>query len=75
MEFGKQAIKSAKKSDRAIDREMNAALFYLRVAQCGISIAECENLSIGFINDIFIEKKNDEYEYPELATQADIDAL
>jgi len=27
------------------------------------------------VNDMFIELKNDDYEYPVLATQADIDAL
>ena len=47
----------------------------LRCVQCGISIADLELLSIGMVNDMFIELKNDDYEYPVLATQADIDAL
>ena len=47
----------------------------LRCAQCGISISDLELLSIGMINDMFIEMKNDEYEYPVLATQEDIDKL
>ena len=50
-------------------------MFYLRALQCGVSIADCEYLSIGMINDMFIELGNDEYEYPTLATQADIDRL
>lgn len=54
---------------------MNTALFYLRCVQCGVSIADTENLSIGLVNDMFIESKNDEYEYPYRATQDDIDAL
>lgn len=47
----------------------------LRCVQCGISISDLELLSIGMINDMFIEIKNDEYEYPVIATQEDIDAL
>lgn len=47
----------------------------LRCAQCGISISELELLSIGMVNDMFIELKNDDYEYPVLATQEDIDRL
>ncbi|HIR00525.1 MAG TPA: hypothetical protein IAB23_12750 [Candidatus Scybalocola faecavium] len=47
----------------------------LRCIQCGIAISDLELLSIGMVNDMFIELKNDDYEYPVLATQADIDAL
>lgn len=47
----------------------------LRCVQCGISISDLELLSIGMVNDMFIEMKNDEYEYPVIATQADIDRL
>ena len=53
----------------------NTALFMLRCAQCGISISDLGLLSIGMINDMFIEMKNDEYDYPKIATQEDIDAL
>lgn len=47
----------------------------LRCVQCGISISDLDLLSIGMVNDMFIELKNDDFEYPVLATQADIDAL
>lgn len=47
----------------------------LRCCQCGISISDLELLSIGLVNDMFIEMKNDDYEYPVLATQEDIDKL
>ena len=50
-------------------------MFMLRCAQCGISISDLDLLSIGMINDMFIEMKNDEYDYQKIATQADIDAL
>ena len=64
-----------KKRDREIDREVNSALFMLRCVQCGISISELELLTIGLVNDMFIELKNDSYEYPAIGNQADIDAL
>lgn len=64
-----------KKGDREIDREVNTALFMLRCVQCGISISELELLTIGLVNDMFIELKNDSYEYPAIGNQADIDAL
>lgn len=50
-------------------------MFMLRCVQCGISISDLELLSIGMVNDMFIEMKNDEYEYPVVATQEDIDRL
>ena len=74
MEFGKQTNVCSKKRDREIDREVNTALFTLRCVQCGISISDLELLSIGMVNDMFIEMKNDEYD-PVIATQEDIDRL
>lgn len=47
----------------------------LRCVQCGISIRDLELLSIGMVNDMFVEMKNDEYDYPVMATQEDIDRL
>lgn len=58
-----------------IDRQVNTALFLLRAVQCGISVSDLECLTIGMINDMFIEMKNDEYDYPLIATQEDIDNL
>jgi hypothetical protein len=58
-----------------VDREINTALFILRATQCGISVSDLELLSIGMVNDIFTEMKNDEYDYPYKATQEDIDRL
>ena len=54
---------------------MNTALFMLRCVQCGISISDLDLLSIGMILDIFTEQQNDNYEYPLIATKADIDRL
>lgn len=54
---------------------MNTALFTLRCIQCGISISDMEFLSMGMVNDMFAEMKNDSYKYPLIATQTDIDNL
>lgn len=54
---------------------MNTPLFMLRCVQLGIAISDLELLSIGMINDMFIERHNDDYEYPIIATKADIDRL
>lgn len=47
----------------------------LRCVQCGIAISDLDLLSIGVVNDMFIELKNDDYDYPVIATQEDIDRL
>lgn len=54
---------------------MNTSLFLLRCLQCGLSIADLDLLTIGMVNDIFVELRNDDYDYPVMATQADIDRL
>lgn len=59
----------------AIDREINTAIFLLRATQLGLSMADLETLSIGIVLDMLIERQNDSYDYPLIATQADIDAL
>lgn len=41
----------------------------------GLSVSDLDLLSIGMVNDMFTESKNDGYEYPIIGTQADIDAL
>ena len=58
----------------ATTREMTVAVLLLRAAEIGISIADLDLLTIGMLNDIFVEKFNDsEGEYDEVATQEDID--
>ena len=59
----------------AIDREINTAIFLLRAVQLGLSVADLDELSIGMVLDMLIERQNDSYDYPVLATQADIDRL
>ena len=49
-------------------------IMYCKVdVQLGISIRDLDLLSIGMINDMFAESRNDECKYATLATQEDFD--
>lgn len=52
---------------------MTTPLFLLRCIQLGISMGDMELLSIGLINDMYSESRNDECKYAEVATQEDMD--
>ena len=52
---------------------MTTPLFMLRAAQIGISISDLDLLSIGLVMDMFTEYQNDNYKYPNMATQNDFD--
>lgn len=52
---------------------MTTPLFLLRCVQLGISIRDLDLLSIGMVNDMFAESRNDECKYVTLATQGDFD--
>lgn len=39
----------------------------------GISLRDLDLLTIGMVNDMYTEQQNDEYKYPQLATQEDFD--
>lgn len=54
---------------------MTTPLFLLRCVQLGVSIRDLDLLTIGMINDMWAESSNDSYDYPLLATQADMDRL
>lgn len=58
---------------RPTEREMTTPLFLLRCVQLGISMADMELLSIGLINDMDSESRNDEWKYCQIATQEDMD--
>lgn len=58
---------------RPTEREMTTPLFLLRCVQLGISMADMELLSIGLINDMYSESRNDEWKYCEIGTQEDMD--
>lgn len=52
---------------------MSTALFLLRCCETGLSLTDLDNLSVGMVNDMFIEKSNDSYEWKEIASQEDMD--
>ena len=52
---------------------MTTPLFLLRCVQLGLSIRDLDPLTIGMVNDMFAESRNDDYKYATLATQEDFD--
>jgi len=52
---------------------MNTALFLLRCVELGISIQDLDYMTLGMVLDMFTEKGNDDYDYPVVATQDDMD--
>ena len=52
---------------------MTTPLFLLRCVQLGLSIRDLDLLTIGMVNDMFAESRNDDYKYATLATQLDFD--
>ena len=57
---------------------MTTALFMLRCVQVGLSIRDLDLLTIGMVNEMFIESRNDEVAdkaYHRVATQQDFDVF
>ncbi len=54
---------------------MTTPLFLLRCVQLGLSMADLELLTIGVINDMYCEIRNDECTYAQLAVQEDFDVF
>ena len=52
---------------------MTTPLFLLRCVQIGLTLSELDLLTIGMVNEMFIEKDNDEATYEYKATQDDFD--
>ena len=52
---------------------MSTGLFLLRCVQIGLSLSDLDLLTIGMVNEIFIEKDNDEATYSYKAQQSDFD--
>lgn len=55
---------------------MTTPLFLLRCVQLGISIRDLDLLTIGMVNDMYVESGNDQdadKKYSVIATQADLD--
>lgn len=52
---------------------MTTALFLLRCCEVGLSMSDLDDITIGMVNDMFIEKSNDGYEWKTIANQDDMD--
>lgn len=52
---------------------MSTALFLLRCTEVGLSMADLDELTVGMVNDMFVEKSNDNYDWKEIASQEDFD--
>lgn len=52
---------------------MSSALFLLRCTEIGLSMADLDELTVGMVNDMFVEKANDSYDWREIANQRDFD--
>ena len=51
---------------------MTTPLFLLRCVQIGLSLSDLDLLTIGMVNELFIEKDNDDIPYDYKATQEDM---
>ena len=54
---------------------MTTPLFLLRCLQIGLSLRDLDLLTVGMVNDIFIENSNDDCEYATVASQEEMDAF
>lgn len=52
---------------------MTTPLFLLRCVQLGLSIRDLDLLTIGMVNDMYAESRNDDVEYAVVADQGDFD--
>ena len=46
-------------------------MLILRALQIGLKLSDLDNITMGELVDILIERENDEYEYPIKPTQDD----
>lgn len=57
-------------------REMNTAIFALRAfTVLHMTMEDLEQMNYGDVIDMMIEMSNDDYDWPLMATQEDIDAF
>jgi len=52
---------------------MTTPLFLLRCLQIGLSLRDLDLVTIGMVNDMYAESRNDDFKYRELASQEDFD--
>ena len=60
---------------RATVREETGATFMLRCAELGLSMDDLDDITMGMVYDMLIERANDHEKYNYKATQADIESF
>lgn len=58
---------SSKKKIAQRDREPNGAIFMLRCAELHLTETDLDDMTIGMVNDMLIEKMNDQEKYDKKA--------
>lgn len=58
---------SPKKKVAPRDREPNGAIFMLRCAELNLTVEDLDDMTIGMVNDMLIEKMNDQEKYDKKA--------
>lgn len=54
---------------------MTCGLYDLRAAQLGLSDSDLDCMTMGMFSDICVERANDDYNYPTVATEEDFRAF
>ena len=54
---------------------MSTGLFLLRCVQIGLTLSDLDLLTIGMVQEMFIERENDEFSYEYKAQQSDFDSF
>lgn len=55
---------------------MTTPLFLLRCVQLGLSLRDLDLVTIGMVNDMYAESRNDEFKgWVQIAQQSDFDAF
>ena len=73
MEHQHERASKPKRQEAVVDREMTTALFLLRCLQLGLSMQDLDSLTVGLVNDMFVELHEDDEEHDLLAQQKDFD--
>ena len=63
------------KEGEAVSRPNTTALLLLRALQLGLSMEDLKLVTVGMVIDMMIERGNDDYDWPKMATQSDFDAF
>lgn len=67
MGYQQQNNFSSKKKIAQRDREPNGAIFMLRCAELHLTETDLDDMTIGMVNDMLIEKMNDQEKYDKKA--------